>query len=58
MNLNNEPDNLNSYNLSGMGLAANAINSSLVHDLMQGDTLHSLLGASAINNRLANGGMI
>lgn len=59
-NLDNEPDNLNSYNLSGMGLAPTAIDSSPVHDLMQGGgTLHGLLGASALNNsHLANCGMI
>ena len=42
-----------------MGLAANALNDSSVHDLTQGGTVHSLLGASGLyNDRLAAGGLI
>lgn len=50
-NLNNEPDNLNSYNLATMRLAANALNDSPVHDLMQGVAVHSLLAGSAVQQR-------
>lgn len=59
INLNNKPDNLNSYNLSSVGLAPITLNDSSVHDLMQGCTVHGLLAGSAFNNnRLANGSMI
>ena len=65
-----QPDNLNSYNLAPLGLAPNALNSSPVHDVMQGSMinsdmmeqgpLHSLFSESAFNNNqgYANGGVV
>lgn len=67
-NMDGEVDNLTSYNLAPMGLAATAINNSPVHDLMNNrlidenvdktGALHSLLSQSAFNNRYADGGLI